>query len=325
MIISKSPLRISLFGGGSDLRAFYEKHGGRVLSFSIDRYVYVAVNTKFESGFRVSYSKTENVATIADIEHPIVKNALSMFRTKDSLEIVSVADIPSTGSGLGSSSAFTAALVKGLSHHQGIELNKHEIAQRVCEIEIEMTNQILGKQDQYAVTFGGINNIHFLENGEVEVSPLSISHDKVKDLEDSLLLFYTGVSRQAAPLLAEQSKLTTEDSGLVENLKVMKSFCDEGEHYLKEGKLVELGELLHLNWGKKKTLNSGVTSASIEKTYETTRANGAIGGKLLGAGGGGFFLILADPKDHSRIVESIPEWKHQGFKLDHEGVKSYEI
>jgi D-glycero-alpha-D-manno-heptose-7-phosphate kinase len=319
MILTKTPLRISLLGGGTDLPSYSNVFGGAVLSLTIDQYVYVAVNEKFEAGYRIAYSKTENTKTISQIEHPIVREVLQYFDIQDHLEIASLADIPSNGSGLGSSSAFTVGLINGIMALQGVMLTKEKLAATACEIEIERMQDPIGKQDQYATSFGGINQFNFVEDGSVKHRQVVLSPDTKTNLEESMLLFYTGVSRSAAPILHEQSHRSVNDSITVDSLHGIKNNVETGRGMLERGEIPELGALLGESWHLKKNLNSLVTNDEIDAKYRLALSLGAWGGKILGAGGGGFFLLLADPSRHDIIADSLGGWKRVVVKLDNEG------
>jgi D-glycero-alpha-D-manno-heptose-7-phosphate kinase len=319
MIVTKTPLRISLFGGGTDLPSYSNVFGGAVLSLTIDQYVYVAVNAKFESGYRIAYSKTENTKTISQIEHPIVREVLHHFDIKDHLEIASLADIPSNGSGLGSSSAFTVGLINAIMTFQGSTSSKETLAATACEIEIERMKDPIGKQDQYATSFGEINQFDFAKDGSVKRSQLILSSEVKTNLEESILLFYTGLSRSAAPILREQSQRSVTDSNTVESLHSIKKNVETGRRMLERGEIQELGGLLGQSWHLKKNLNSRVTTDEIDRNFDLALSLGAWGGKILGAGGGGFFLLLADRELHDLIEANLSGWKRVKVKLDTQG------
>ncbi len=322
MIVTKTPLRVSLFGGGTDLETYYSVYGGEVLSFSIDKYVYVAVNQKFEPGLRVAYSKTENVGCVDEIEHPIAREVLKYFKIESHLEVVSLADIPANGSGLGSSSAFTVGLIHGISRFLGQELSKHQIASIACEIEIRKLKEPIGKQDQFAVSTGGVNRFQFEQDGKVGSEAITLSQENYSALEASTLLFYTGVTRSATTLLREQAELTASDDGVIRNLHEMKRYVSLGAKLLEKGLIQDLGYLLGDSWTLKKSLNSSVTNEIVDQYYELALSLGAWGGKILGAGGGGFFLFIADPSIHDKIEEHLINWRRVQISIDNSGTQA---
>ena len=325
MILTKTPLRISFFGGGTDLEQYYANHEGKVLSCTINKYVYVAINRKFDSGIRVAYSKTENVEHIDEIEHPIVREALKIFNVNSHIEVVSLADIPASGSGLGSSSAFTVGLVKGLSSFTRESISKSELASIACEIEIHKLQEPIGKQDQYAVSTGGLNRFHFRKDGKVISERIGVPQDILLELKKHLLLFYTGISRQATGLLREQARLTSSNLSVINNLHHMKSFVDRGVELIESGRVRELGSLLGESWDLKKSLNSSVTNDDFDINYDLAISEGAWGGKLLGAGGGGFFLFIADPKNHDNIERKVNGWRRVPIKFEYLGSQVQEF
>jgi len=316
MIISKTPLRISFVGGGTDFEDFYKKYPGRVLSTSIDKYIYLGVNPKFDGQIRVSYSQTENVSHCNDVQHPIVKAVLEETCIENGVEIVSVADIPAKGTGLGSSSSFTVGLLKALYHHQGKQVSSNNLANLACHIEINKLGSPIGKQDQYAAAFGGLNIINFNVDGSVMVDPIILFPKIKEEFQNHILTFYTGIERQANGVLVEQKQ--NIDSKF-EFLKKMSDMVLPFKYALVKGDFAKMGSILHQNWLLKKELASGISSSHIDQMYQKALSAGAYGGKILGAGGGGFLLVLAPPKKHQSIKATLSEYKNVAFKFSEGG------
>lgn len=316
MIITRTPFRVSFCGGGSDLKSFYEKHEGCVLSTSINKYVYLSIHPYFEDNkIALKYSKNEIVDGIDKIEHRIFKQVLGE-NNLTGVEIVSTADIPS-GTGLGSSSSFTVGLVHAVNAYLGKYASKGEMAEKACDIEINQLGAPIGKQDQYAAAFGGINFIRFLSNGETVVEPVLIKHKTLDRLENNLMMFYTGITHDANKILAEQ-KNNMKKIDKTESLKTMCTYAYELKKSLETQNLDEFGRLLHENWLLKKQLASGVSNLAIDDAYETALKHGAKGGKLLGAGGGGFLLFYCedDRRDELRSALGLREFP---FKFEYNG------
>lgn len=305
MIISRTPLRVSFFGGGSDLPAFYRRHGGAVLSTTIDKSVYVTVSRKFDDAVRVSYSRTEEVARSQDVEHPLVREALGLLDIEGGIEITSVADIPARGTGLGSSSAFTVGLLNALHAYQGRHATADQLAQESCRIEIERCGEPIGKQDQYAAAFGGLNLIRFHPDESVEVTKVICPPDALAELKHRLLFFYTGTTRSASPLLAEQSANIATDETAFRATRDLSCLAEAAFKTLCAGDVAPLGRMLHQAWRLKRGLARGVSSAAIDQAYDAALAAGAEGGKLLGAGGGGFLMFIAPPERHDAVRASL--------------------
>lgn len=316
MIISKTPLRISFVGGGTDFEDFYRRYPGRVLSTSINKYVYLAVNPKFDGQIRISYSKTENVAHRNEVEHTIVKAVLEHMDIEKGLEIVSVGDIPSKGTGLGSSSSFTVGLLHALCVHVGRKVSAQTLAKKACQIEIEKLRSPIGKQDQYIAAFGGFNITTFHRNGSVSVQPLFLSKKTKENFKKHLLVFYTGIERPAQDVLSEQNHNIPEK---FEFLKKISDLVIPFKESLEKGNFKELGNILHQNWVLKKELASGISNAKINRMYQASLKAGAFGGKILGAGGGGFLLVIADPKDHQHIKKALSDYRVLDFDFSNEG------
>lgn len=322
MIIVRSPLRISLGGGGTDLPSYYEKFGGFLVAGAINKYVYVTVNRPFSEGISVKYSRIENVDVVDDIQHPIIREALRLFNlATPQIEISTIADIP-TGTGLGSSGSFTTALLKAIHTHRRTSIHSNELAELACHIEIEKLGEPIGKQDQYIAAYGGISSFTFNEDGSIEVVPLRLSQNTMIDLEDNLLLFFTGISRSASAILYDQnSKLKARESEMIDSLHIIKDLGFRSRDALLAGDTKLFGELMHEHWQHKKIRTQGISSDFINDTYEKALANGAIGGKIVGAGGGGFFLFYASDRNQLRHAMREAGLKEMRFGFDFEGTK----
>jgi D-glycero-alpha-D-manno-heptose-7-phosphate kinase len=319
VIISRAPLRMSLVGGGSDMPGFYREHGGAVLSSTIDKYVSVLVNKRFDSSIRVAYSKTEEVSTTANVEHGLVRAGLQVARIDGGIEIVTVADIPSRGTGLGSSSTFTVALMHALHAYCGRHSSAAMLAEQACHIEIDICREPIGKQDQYAAAYGGFNLIEFRPDDTVAVSPLIVGADTMRRIEDSLLLLYTGVTRSASELLRAQDSDVRTDAAKRASLRRMVELCYVLRDELQSNNVDALGTLLHENWELKKSLSDKVSNPAIDAWYETARRHGATGGKILGAGAGGFLLLTAPPELQPAICHALPGLKRFPIRLERAG------
>jgi D-glycero-alpha-D-manno-heptose-7-phosphate kinase len=307
---------MSFIGGGSDMRAFYGEHPGAVLSTAVNKYVFVTVNRKFDDGVRVAYSKTEEVASAAEVEHRLVRAALNRLDLKGGMEITTVADIPSRGTGLGSSSSFTVGLLNALSAFKGQYVTREYLASESCEIEINVCGEPIGKQDQYAAAYGGFNLIEFMPDETVRVTPVVVPPLVQAQLQSQLMVFYTGKTRSASALLAKQTDAVTSDGAKRKVLKRMVELTHEVKAELESGNLDAFGEALHENWTLKKSLTEGISSDDIDRWYDTGRAAGALGGKILGAGAGGFLLLFAPPERHPAIEHQLPELRRvkMGFE-----------
>lgn len=305
MIISQTPLRISFLGGGSDLPSYYRKKRGAVLSTSIDKWVYVTVSRKFDQAIRVSYSKTEEVENVSSIEHPLVREALAMLGINGGIEITSVADIPAKGTGLGSSSSFTVGLLHALHAYSGRYASAQQLAHESCEIEIRRCGEPIGKQDQYAAAYGGLNFIRFNSDESVDVQKVCCQPETVEALQSNLLMFYTGITRSAGGVLAEQSSNLSTEIKMVETMDRMVAAAEFALNDLLNNRTDTLGEALHETWCLKKTLANGISNSTIDAAYEAAMSAGAQGGKILGAGGGGFLLLVAPLEAHSAIKSRL--------------------
>jgi D-glycero-alpha-D-manno-heptose-7-phosphate kinase len=301
VIISRTPLRVSFFGGGSDLPAFYRRHGGAVLSTAIDKSVYVTVSRKFDEAVRVSYSRTEEVARAQDVEHPLVREALGLLGIEGGIEITSVADIPGRGTGLGSSSAFTVGLLNALHAYLGHHAAADRLAEEACRIEIERCGEPIGKQDQYAAAFGGLNLIRFHQDEGVEVTRVICPPYAIAELKRRLLFFYTGTTRSASALLAEQSAKVAAEETAFRATRDLSWLAVAAFKTLCAGDIEPLGGMLDEAWRLKRGLAGGISNAAIDQAYDAALAAGAQGGKLLGAGGGGFLMFLAPPSRHAAV------------------------
>ncbi len=322
MIITRSPLRITIGGGGTDLPSYYRDHGGFVISAAIDKYVYVTVMRPFVEGIFLKYSQLEHVDQIEAVQHPIIREALKMlgFRTPQ-VEITTLADIPS-GTGLGSSGSFTAALLKALYAHRRQLLHPNELAELACEIEIDRLGEPIGKQDQYAASYGGVTCFTFDRHGEVHACPLKMKRGRMNELEDSLLLFFTGFARSAGAILKDQKQRTERsDNVMLQNLHYVKELGLRSQQALESGDISSFGELMHEHWEHKKRRSSGMSNPQIDEWYELGRKSGAIGGKLVGAGGGGFLLFCSE--DHRRLRAAMARagLEEVRFRFDFEGTK----
>lgn len=315
MIIVRAPLRISFVGGGTDLPDFYRVSPGKVISAAIDKYVYVVINhAPLLKGISARYSITENVISPHHLKNDRIREVMLQLGMKDNMEIGTFSHLP-VGTGLGGSSSFTVALIKGLSHHLGKKLDKKEIAEAACKVEIDLIKEPIGKQDQYAATFGGFNIFQFNPNETVDVTPVLLDYKKCVDLENHLLIFFTGITRKASSVLTEQK---TNIPKKVETLRSMTELVDVFKEKLIKGDFKSLGKLLHENWLKKKLLASNISNLEIDQLYETGIKTGAWGGKVLGAGGGGcvMFLVPLDKKEKVRasLKRKVKQLSLQDFK-----------
>jgi D-glycero-alpha-D-manno-heptose-7-phosphate kinase len=320
MILVRSPLRISIGGGGTDLPSYYMRKGGFVLSAAIDKYVYVAVNRPFIDGYFLKYSHYENVNRIEEIKHPIVRSALSLFSSEDArIEISTMADIPS-GTGLGSSGSFTTALIKALSAYYKKAIHAEELAEISSKIEIEMLGEPIGKQDQYIASYGGFTAFEFKTDGQVVSKCLKLSTATLHNLEDNLLLFYTGTVRSASEILKDQHyKTLKNDKEMVENLDFIKELGLKSEELLLAGDCHGFGSLMNEHWEHKRSRSNGITNKTIDYAYELALENGAVGGKLVGAGGGGFLLFYAKDAEQLRKCMATQGLEEVRFKFDFQG------
>lgn len=305
MIISQTPLRVSFFGGGSDIPSYYRLHGGAVLSTAIDQSVYVTVSRKFDKALRVSYSRTEEVSCTSEVQHPLVRESLTMLGIDGGVEITSVADVPAKGTGLGSSSSLTVGLLNALQAFLGRHTSASDLARQSCQIEIERCGEPIGKQDQYAAAFGGFNFIRFNSDETVDVRKVTCPAAVISDLQSRLLFFYTGITRSASPLLQRQSIDVASQPAKSDAMGQMVQLAEKAFVDICAGKIDAFGRMLHESWQIKKALTSGITNAEIDEAYGAGIRAGAEGGKLLGAGGGGFLMFIAPPEKHESVRRAL--------------------
>jgi D-glycero-alpha-D-manno-heptose-7-phosphate kinase len=322
MIVVRSPLRVTLGGGGTDLASYYEKFGGFLISAAIDKYVYITLHKTFQPGYIVKYSSLENAQSVNEIKHPIIRETLKALNTENNyLEIASMADIPA-GTGLGSSGSFTTALLKALHAYKHNFIHPKELAEQACDIEINKLYEPIGKQDQYIAAYGGVTCFEFTKNGDVKAYPLKIKEEILYELEDNLLLFFTGYSRSASGILKEQHQKSQEnDAEMINNLHFVKELGIEGKKALESGNLIKFGELMNVHWEHKKKRSNLMSNQDINNWYDLALKNGAIGGKLIGAGGGGFLMFYA--LDHAQLRKTMVAagLEEIRFKFDFEGTK----
>ncbi|MBT5868095.1 MAG: galactokinase [Nitrospinaceae bacterium] len=322
MIITRSPLRVSLGGGGTDLPSYYREHGGFLIAGAINKYVYITIHKTFVEDLIIKYSKLERVSSVEELSHPIIRESMKLVGLKGNrLEISSLADIPS-GTGLGSSGSFTTALLKALHTYKKNIIDSEELAEEACHVEIDLLQEPIGKQDQYIAAFGGIICCDFKPNGKVQVSPLKISNETLYNLEDNLVLFFTGYSRSASSILVDQKKKSEEnDKKMLQNLHYIKDLGHRSRAVLENGDLDEFGKIMNEHWQYKRDRSDSITNPKIDEWYQLALGNGAIGGKLIGAGGGGFLMFYAEDKiklRHTMIEAGLEEVR---FGFDFEGTK----
>lgn len=318
MIISRTPFRMSYVGGGTDIKAFYKEETGAVLSTSINKYMYVCVHNKFDDGIRLAYSKIEDVGTVQEIKHPLARETLKLLKCKGGLEIVSIADIPGKGTGLGSSSSYTVGLISALNAHLGVTIPTTSLAEKACEVEITMCGEPIGKQDQFAAAFGGLNLYEFLPDDQVVVSPVLCTSSFRAHMNENTLVFYTGAERSASKILAEQVWESGEKNKR-KTLRRMAALAYEFKSAIEVSDLSQLGEMLKENWLLKKSLTAAITNSVIDDIYNTAINSGALGGKLLGAGAGGFMMFLAPKNRHQDIKTKLSHLVPVEFNIEHSG------
>lgn len=321
VIISRTPLRISFVGGGSDLPSFYGQEPGAVVSTAIDKYIYITVNSKFDRKIRASYSVTEIVDHVDELKHELIRESLKLTGQVEGIEITSISDIPSQGTGLGSSSTYTVGLLNALHAHVGQHAGAERLAREACAIEIERCGKPIGKQDQYIAAYGGLQHIRFNPDESVYVDPIICRADTRRQLQRNLLLLYTGITRSADGILREQNNhlLTNNDTRL--SLRRMVALASDLRAALAANDLNGFGEVLHTGWMHKKTLASAISDSRIDAWYETARAHGAIGGKVLGAGGGGFLLLYAPVERQPAVIGALPELRPVALRFEPQGSK----
>jgi len=317
MILTRTPLRISFCGGGSDLPSFYEKHGGCVISTSIDKYIYISLSKSFDSKVSlVKYSVVEKVSSASDIVHPIVRESLLSFGV-EGIEMSSIADVPA-GTGLGSSGSFSVGMINTLGAYRGQRFTKEELARMASDIEIVRLNEPVGKQDQYAAAYGGLNYYEFKKDGSVAVEPLNLSDDEIEKMNGNLMMFFTGMTRSASKILDRHKENITCGSAEKKQLE-MCELTKELRKRLRSGDIDSLGDILDKGWELKRTLASGVTTPEIDDAYDRAIKSGALGGKLLGAGGGGFLLFYVPKERQDHVKRSLGDLRHTPFRFDFSG------
>lgn len=322
MIIARSPLRITLGGGGTDLASYYEQHEGFLISAAIDKYVYIALHENFEDELWLKYSKNERVTSLDNIAHPIFREAMKMMELRNNnIEIVSIADIPA-GTGLGSSSSFTVGLLKALHEYKGDIVSTRTLAEEACEIEIGRLGEQIGKQDQYIASYGGITTMSINKEGYVWVDALDIAEETFYNLEDHLLLFFTGFSRSASRILEDQNQRTkVDDAEMLDNLDRVKEMGVQSKEALERGDLDVFADIMNVHWENKKKRSRGMSNPQIDEWYDIALKNGARGGKLIGAGGGGFLMFYADDVIRLRKVMSEVGMREVRFRFERQGAK----
>ncbi len=318
MIISRTPLRISFVGGGTDLKAFYAQQPGMVVSAAINKYIYICIHRHFDgNSFLLKYSGVEEGSDVSKIKNNIIREAMKLTGV-NGVEIVSMSDVPTTGIGLGSSSSFTVGLLNALYAYKGMAKSAEELAQDACKIEIDILGKPIGKQDQYIAAYGGLNKITFHPDDSVEIEKVKIPKNKLKELDANLMLFYTGKTRSADTILKEQKANTAQK---MESLLKMRDFVDELKGYLNKGQLEKFGDFLNKNWVEKRKLANGITDETIDNYYKKAMNNGALGGKICGAGGGGFLLLYCPPEKQNDVRKSLADLEEMKFNFEPEGSK----
>ena len=322
MIIVRSPLRITLGGGGTDLPSYYRDHEGFLIAAAIDKYVYITLHRSFRPGYIIKYSELEHVERASDIRHPIVRTAIALLGTDGRIEITSMADIPA-GTGLGSSGSFTTALLRALHSHERNVISPHTLAEQACHIEIDLLCEPVGKQDQFISAYGGVTCFEFKKDDSVAVAPAAISHEVLDSLEDGLCLFFTGYSRSASAILKDQDdRSKAKDRSVIDNLHYIKELGRRSHAALLQGDLPRFAELMDEHWRQKKQRSEDMSNSRIDEWYETAMRNGALGGKLIGAGGGGFLMFYTENKRrllHAMLEQGLEEVR---FRFDFEGSKT---
>jgi D-glycero-alpha-D-manno-heptose-7-phosphate kinase len=319
MIISQTPYRVSFAGGGTDLPAFFRQEFGAVLSTTIDHHMYVTIHRRFEPSIRISYSRTETAASIDEVQHELVREAMRMVEIDEPLEITTIGDVPA-GTGMGSSSSLTAGLLNALFAYRGQVIGRDRLAELACALEIETLGKPIGRQDQYAAVFGGLNYIRFNPDDTVNVEPVPCRPETLDELERRTLLLYTGQTRDANEILKQQSEGTADRMAV---LRQMRDLADEMRRTLAgDGNLDAFSALLHEGWELKRSLGFGISFGRVDDWYETARRNGALGGKLLGAGGGGFLLLVAPPWRHRAIREALGRPRELPFRIARHGSRN---
>jgi D-glycero-alpha-D-manno-heptose-7-phosphate kinase len=320
MIVTKTPLRISFFGGGSDIPQFYENYPGMVLSTTIDKHIYIAANICVAQHIKLVYSEMEYPKNIEDIKHNRIREILRYLGINSNIEIASFSDVPTKGTGLGSSSTFTVGILHALAKHLGFNFNKRDLAELACQIEIEMCNEPIGKQDQYAAVYGGLNIMKFNKNN-ITVTPLPIDTVTLNKLENNLFMYNTGINRQASSILSVQVNNLKTNIKTIDDTCKMVELTEQSIKHLLDRKLDSFGSLLHESWLTKKKLSSNISNLSIDRIYDDALRAGAIGGKLLGAGGGGYMLFYVPEENHQTFLYKMNLYNRFEFKFVEYGSK----
>jgi D-glycero-alpha-D-manno-heptose-7-phosphate kinase len=325
MIISRSPVRITLGGGGTDLPSYYSKYGGALIAAAINKYTFVTAHTRFDDDIKLNYSKTEQVKSVDEIKHNIFREGLIRLKIKKGIELTSLSDIPSS-SGLGTSGSFTIALLNALHSYKKEFISQEKLAKQACKIEIEILKEPIGKQDQYMSAFGGITSLKFAKNGTVTVEPLKMSEEAQDELHNNILLFYTGISRSASNILQEQNEKSKKDEeSTIDTLHEIKKIGLKTKSSLENGDIDKLGEFLDIHWNIKKKLSKCISNSFIDNCYDHAKKNGALGGKIMGAGGGGFFMFYHNGNNNEKtnFIKKMSKigLKKLRFNFDFEGSK----
>jgi D-glycero-alpha-D-manno-heptose-7-phosphate kinase len=325
MIISRSPVRITLGGGGTDLHSYYSKYGGALIAAAIDKYTLVTAHTRFDDDIKLNYSKAEQVKNIDEIKHRIFREGLRLLNIKKGIELTSLSDMPSS-SGLGTSGSFTVAVLNALHTYKKEFVSQKQLAEEACKIEIEILNEPIGKQDQYIAAFGGITSFKFENDGAVTVEPVKMNEEAQDELHNNIMLFYTGISRSASDILREQNeKSKVDESKTIETLHEIKKIGLETKKAFENGDVNKLGEFLDVHWNIKKSLSKGISNNFIDECYNLAKKNGALGGKIMGAGGGGFFMFYHDGNntEKTELIKTLAKkgLKRMRYNFDFEGSK----
>lgn len=323
MIISRAPVRITLGGGGTDLKSYYSRYGGFLIAAAIDRYIFISANKRFYDSIRLSYSKTEIIDDVSQVKHSIFREAMKMLGIDGGIEIVSIADVPAN-CGLGTSSSFTVSLLNALHAYKRDYVTQKQLAEEACNIEIDILREPIGKQDQYIAAFGGVTCLTFEKNGEVIVEPLEIPEEALDQLENNILLFHTGIERSASDILQDQdTRSKQDDQSIIDNLHAIKEIGLQTRKQLESGNVDGFGDLLHEHWEIKKKRSNKMSDPFIDECYGNARKSGALGGKIIGAGGGGFFMFYCRGSDAPRLTMAMKKMglKPMKFHFDFEGAK----
>ncbi len=318
MIIVQTPFRVSFFGGGTDFRPFFREEGGCVLSTAIDKYIFVTIKNRFDKLLRVGYTRTELVNCLDDIQHELIREALRKTQIREGVEVTTMGDIPSRGSGLGSSSAVTVGALHAMYSYRGELVGADRLASEACEIEIDVLGKPIGIQDQYITAYGGLRFLEFLPNDEVICQKLDVHPGTLKQLEDSTMLFFTGVTRDSSGILTEQYANMSQRRAVLRKMRDMAYMARDA---LLDGRVNLLGEMLHESWQLKKQLASRVSNGALDEIYDTAIKAGAIGGKISGAGGGGFLLMFCPYERQNGVREALSAFKELPFRLEPDGTK----